>query len=163
MSKRLEILKKSLEKKESKLNRKFDDHFDDVRRANGQPLNDKRCGMATFARWERQNDSIRNQIKEVEKTKDAIEREESKIDYTEYWYELMPDLIKELIDDGTLTQWRKHPRIMFVKSVEKARIYFHKDSGLISHKYLGEIPNKEQYAIFRDVFNKLNRNLGKKV
>lgn len=65
MSKRSEIFKKLLEKKESELNRKLGDHFDGVRSANGQPLNDKRRGIANFARWERQNDSIRNLGKKV--------------------------------------------------------------------------------------------------
>ena len=55
MSNRLEILKNSLEKKEQQLEKRFDDHFADVKRANGQPLNDKRNGQATMNRWERQN------------------------------------------------------------------------------------------------------------
>ncbi len=41
---RLEILKNSLEKKQAKFNEKLNEHFMEVRRANGQPLNDKRNG-----------------------------------------------------------------------------------------------------------------------
>ena len=42
MSKRLEILKQSLAKKEELFSQKLDDHFSTVKQANGQPLNDKR-------------------------------------------------------------------------------------------------------------------------
>ena len=54
MSKRMQILEQSLEKKNAKLNAKFDEHFSTVALANGQPLNDKRNGAATLAKWERQ-------------------------------------------------------------------------------------------------------------
>ena len=47
MSKKLEILKNSLAKKEQELQRRFDVHFATVKQANGQPLNDKRNGQAT--------------------------------------------------------------------------------------------------------------------
>jgi len=77
--KRLEILQNSLQKKEAILDQKFDNHFADVKRGNGQPMNDKRNGQATLNRWESQNDSIRNQQKEIEKTKAAIEFEQGKI------------------------------------------------------------------------------------
>jgi len=156
MSKRLYILKKSLVKKESVLDDKFSTHFDDVKSANGQPLNDKRNGHSTLNRWEKQSDSIRNQYKEIDKTKNAIDREEAKISETEHWYHLMPDYIKSLIDSGTLKQWRKHPRIMFVDGVEKARIYFDEETGLCSHKYVKSITDKEQYAVFRDLYNNIN-------
>ena len=59
MSKKLEILKQPLEKKEQQLNSKFDQHFATVKQANGQPLNDKRNGQATLNKWERQNEGIR--------------------------------------------------------------------------------------------------------
>ena len=60
MSKRLEILKQSLAKKEQELQRRFDEHFATVKQANGQPLNDKRNGQATLNKWEKQNNAIRN-------------------------------------------------------------------------------------------------------
>ena len=59
MSKRLEILKQSLAKKEQQLNAKIDQHFATVKQANGQPLNDKRNGQATLNKWQRQNEAIR--------------------------------------------------------------------------------------------------------
>lgn len=39
-NKRLVILKRSLEKKEAVLNARFSAHFDSVKAANGQPIND---------------------------------------------------------------------------------------------------------------------------
>jgi len=69
MSKQLEILRKSLSNKEAELARRFDNHFATVKQANGQPLNDKRNGQATLDKWEKQNNSIRNQIAEIEKNK----------------------------------------------------------------------------------------------
>lgn len=156
MSKRLEILKNSLVKKEAELDRRFSNHFDTVRQANGQPLNDKRNGQATLNKWEKQSDGIRNQKAEVEKTKAAIEKEEGKICDVDHARSLMPSCLTDLIDDGTLTQWRKHPRMMFVSGVEKARICFDEKTGVIGHRYVKSIPDKAQYAIFRDVYNKLN-------
>jgi hypothetical protein len=156
MSARLEILKESLKKKEAELDRRFDNHFSTVKQANGQPLNDKRNGAATLAKWEKQNDGIRNQKEEVEKTKRAIEFEESKITETEHWYKKMPKVLTDLIDSGVLIQWRKHPRMMFVNGVDKARIIFNDKTGVISHKYVSQIEDKDQYAIFRDTYNAIN-------
>lgn len=154
---RLDILKNSLAKKEAILDGKFDEHFSCVKSANGQPLNDKRNGQATMNKWERQNDSIRRHLGEIEKTKAAIEKEQYKISDTEAMYGKMPKVLTDLIDNGTLAQWRKFPHIMFVSGVDKARIVFNEDTGVISHKYVNQIESKEQYAIFRDVFNNINK------
>ena len=152
-NKRLAILKQSLEKKEAALDARFAAHFDSVKAANGQPLNDKRNGQATLNRWEKQSDAIRNQIESVDITRAAIEREECKSAEVAYFYSVMPAHIQVLIDSGTLRQWGKHPHIMFVAGVDKARIYFDEKTGLCSHKYVKEIKDKAQYAIFRDVYN----------
>ena len=69
MSKKLEILKQSLAKKEQELQRRFDEHFATVKQANGQPLNDKRNGQATLNKWEKQNNAIRTLKESIEKTK----------------------------------------------------------------------------------------------
>lgn len=156
MSKRLEILKNSLGKKKVELDGKFDAYFDDVKSANGQPLNDKRNGHATLDRWERKSNAIARQKEEVEKTARAIEREQNKIDSVEWWYEKMPKYLTDLIDSGKVKQWRKHPRMLFVDGVEKARLVFDDEDGLVRHRYLNEIQDKEQFAIFRDVFNAIN-------
>ena len=158
-SPRLEILKKSLAKKEKLYDDKISAHFSDVRSANGQPLNDKRNGYQTLDRWERQNDSIRSTKAEIEKTKKAIEREEYKIENVNSWQEIFPSPITELLESGILTQWRKFPRIMFVKGVKKARITYDPKTGKISNSYVSEINNSEQYAIFRNVFNQLKKDL----
>lgn len=156
MSTRIEVLERSLEKKERELDRRFDEHFASVRQANGQPLNDKRNGQATFDKWERQNNGIRTQKTEIEKTKRAIEREQAKLDSVEWWYEKMPKYLTDLIDSGKVKQWRKHPRMLFVEGVEKARLVFDDSNGLVKHRYAADIPNQDQYAIFRDVFNAIN-------
>lgn len=71
-TKRLEILEKSLIKKEFEFSRRLENHIQDVKRANGQPLNDKRNGRATLNRWDKQNESLRRLNDSIKKTKDAI-------------------------------------------------------------------------------------------
>ena len=122
MSKRLEILKNSLAKKEQQLNAKFDEHFATVKQANGQPLNDKRNGQATLNKWERQNEGIITLKKSIEATKQAIEKEESKIKGVEHVNTFIPAEILKLVESGDLIQWRKHPHTFFVPGVDKARI-----------------------------------------
>ena len=154
-TKRLEILENSLAKKEAEFARRLDVHWEDVMSANGQPLNDKRNGRATMDRWERQERAIRNQEKSIEKTKRAIENEKNKI----AWVECIdvPPAIQELLDTGVLSQWRRHPNFFFVKGVEKARIVY--EDGKIYARHHKEIPNQEQYAVFRDVCNSLVRKI----
>ena len=154
---RLEILKNSLERKEKKFDDKIQDHFDTVKMANGQPLNDKRNGHATLKKWEKQNDALRNLKESIEKTKSAIEKEEGKQNEKKYDYDRFPKNIKEAIDRGELVQWGKHPTILFVPGVEKGRIVV-KD-GLIYARYHTQIPNQEQYAIYMDTFNSLRDKL----
>jgi len=157
MTKRLKILENSLVKKDRALSDKFENHFIDVKSANGQPLNDKRNGQATLGRWGRQNESIRSAIDGVEITKAAIEREKSKINYVEFWYKKMPEYLTDLIDNGEINQWRKHPRMMFVSGVDKARLVFNDETGLVNHRYVSDIKDKQQFAIFRDLFNQINK------
>lgn len=157
MSDRISILNKSLEKKKAKLDAAYSRHFDDVRRANGQPINDKRNGAATFKRWDKQSDSIRKHIAEVEKTERAIERENGKIEYCDSALHDMPRQIVALIDAGVLIQWRRHPNTFFVDGVDRARISFKK--GILSHRYVSAINDAGQYRIFRDLFNNLKREL----
>lgn len=152
-SNRLEVLKGSLEKKEKKLDDKFNAHFDDVARANGQPLNDKRNGQATLSRWDKQSDSIRNAQKEIEKTKQAIERETEKI--INVSSEKIPGFLSDMVKSGELNQWRKYPNTFFVPGVDKGRIVWNEEGQFLANRYLSEVP-KDQYPKFRDVFNKLN-------
>lgn len=156
MGSRLEVLKSSLAKKQELFDKKLQAHIDCVKEANGQPLNDKRNGAATLNKWEKQNDALRTLKRSIEKTEAAIEREESKIALVSLVE--LPVEIKQLLDSGKLTQWRKNPSFFFVAGVEQARIHL-LDSGRIAHRYVSEIPNQEQYAIFRDIFNGLNRKL----
>lgn len=152
MSKRLEILKKSLVKKELILDQKINDHFETVKQANGQPLNDKRNGHKTLAMWEKQNDSIRSQQLEIEKTKQAIEREEAKISNVNSFD--IPEFFKPFLDSGEIKQWRKYPNRFFVNGVEKGRIIWNEDKKTLGYSYLQEVP-KDQYPIFRDIFNRI--------
>lgn len=153
MSKRLQILKSSLTKKTEKFNAALEVHMNTVKQANGQPLNDKRNGGSTLAKWERQNESLRKMNLEIEKTKAAIEKEENTIAFQSLFE--IPDPILAAIERGDLVQWRKHPRFFFVPGVDKGRICV-TDDGLIAHRYVQEIKDKEQYAKFRDIFNALN-------
>lgn len=162
-SSRLSILEQSLAKKEQVLNQKIGNHFETVKQANGQPLNDKRNGQATLNKWDKQNQSISNQLKEIEKTQNAIEKEKAKIANVEAIQDDLPPIIKELLADGKITQWRKYPNRFFVVGVEKARLVFDVKSGLISYSYLQQIPTKEQYGIFKDVYNYINQTHNAKI
>ncbi len=156
MSKKLVILQQSLQKKEALFNAKLNTHFNDVKSANGQPLNDKTNGRNTFNRWDSQSNALSNLDKSIEKTKTAILREQEKIDNVNSVP--LPVPIQTLIDSGILTQWRKHLTYFFVKGVEKGRIILNPDNT-IGCKYHTNIPNQEQYAIFRDVYNSLRKKL----
>lgn len=154
---RLEILQKSLAKKENVLAEKLGNHFDSVKQANGQPLNDKRNGRATLDKWDKQSESIANQIKEIEKTQNAIEREQAKINGCEAVKSELPQILLDLLADGKITQWRKYPNRFFVVGVDKARLVCDLKTGLVSHSYVNQIKDKEQYAIFRDLYNHINQ------
>lgn len=154
MTKRLEILKASLEKKEAKMNAKISEHFATVKQANGQPLNDKRCGAATLRKWDRQNDAIFRAQEEIEKTKAAIEREERTIANVNGLS--LPSFIQSALEAGELTQWRKYPNRFFVPGVEKGRIIWNVEKQVLMYSYLSEIP-ADQYPKFRHTFNKLRQ------
>ena len=161
MSKKLEILQQSLTKKQSAFDDKLNTHFEIVKEANGQPLNDKRNGRATLAKWERQNDSLRNLKEGIETTKKAIEREEDKIANVENANSFIPREIIKLVENGELVQWRKHPTTFFVAGVEKARIVWDEKRKVLAHKYVKEVTDKEQYSKFAKMFNSLNTALKK--
>jgi len=156
-SPRLEVLKKSLIKKEQELSRRLDTHFKDVKRANGQPLNDKRNGHSTMNRWEKQNNAIRSIKESIEKTKSAIEFEKGRINGVNYQNEnFIPKEILELVEKGELIQWRKHPTHFFVKGVNKARIWWDESRKAVAHKYVHLITEQEQRTIFVRLYNGLN-------
>ncbi len=155
MSKRLEVLERSLEKKKAAFDCSLDAHFADVKRANGQPLNDKRDGHVTLNRWEKQNSSLRNKQDGIAKTEAAIEREQDKINDASSAMDGMPDEIVDMVATGALTQWRKHPNTFFVEGVDKARIVY--KNGQLAHRYSSSITDKSQWAKFRDAFNGLNK------
>lgn len=156
MSKKLEILKQSLAKKEEQLNAKFDTHFATVKQANGQPLNDKRNGQATLNKWERQNEGIRTMKKSIEATKQAIEIEEGKIKGVEHANTFIPAEIQKLVETGELIQWRKHPHTFFVAGVDKARIVWDEKRKVVAHKFVSEITIQEQRTKFVRIYNPLN-------
>ncbi len=154
MSRRLEILKASLKKKEDLFNERLQQHFDTVKEANGQPLNDKRNGRATLNKWDKQSEALRNIELSIQRTVYAIEKEEIKISLAESVS--IPNFMQQAIDEGLITQWRKHPRFFFVNGVKHGRIVLDEETGTISHRYLSKV-SKEEYPTFRDVFNKLNK------
>lgn len=161
MSKRLEILKGSLLKKQQAFDGKLSYHFATVAQANGQPLNDKRNGRATMNQWERQNDALRNLNKGIKITENAIDREESKLARIECANEYIPDEIKNLVAQGILTQWGKHPNTFFVSGVEKARIVWDEKKKVVAYRYIKEVLDSEQYRKFAQVYNSLSQLLNK--
>ena len=158
---RLDILKASLEKKQARFNRKLNEHFSDVKSANGQPLNDKRNGYSTMKRWDRQNETLSKIQKEIEKTRTAIGREESRIRCIDRNRNSMPEEIQKLINDGTLKQWGKYPHIMFVEGVDKARIIWDDRKKVVMHKFVSSITDTEQRRKFARVYNSLNASINK--
>lgn len=162
MSKRLDILKQSLIKKEEQLKKRFDDHFKSVKQANGQPLNDKRNGQSTLNKWERQNNAIQNLKDSIEKTKSAIEFEKGRINGVNFQNEnFIPKEILELVEKGELIQWRKHPTHFFVTGVDKARIWWDEKRKAVAHKYAYLIIEQEQRKKFVRLYNHLNTTLNK--
>ncbi len=159
MSSRLEILEASLQKKQKLYDDAISDIFDDVKRANGQPLNDKKNGRATLNRWERKNNAIRNKQAEIEKTERAIQKEKkiiANMENTEY-----PEPIKKLIDAGELIVWRKFPNYFFVNGIEKARISIvqkGRHKGKIAHSYINELVGEDRKK-FASIFNNLQKDL----
>ena len=156
---RLDILKNSLEKKQANFDSRLSAHFADVKTANGQPLNDKRNGASTMRRWDKQNESLSNLQKEIEKTKNAIENEESKLTYICNKKSDMPKDITDLIDNGTLKQWAKYPNILFVEGVDKARIIWDSKKKVVLHKYVTHVVDPEKRKVFAQVYNSLNASI----
>ena len=134
----------------------LDTHIKDVKSANGQPLNDKRNGYATMNRWDKQNNALSNQQKEIEKTKNAIEYEESKQKNILNHKGTMPDEISILIENGTLKQWGKYPHIMFVDGVDKARIIWDNKKKVVMHKFASSITDAVQRKKFAQIYNSLH-------
>ncbi|MFB6350064.1 hypothetical protein ACFBZI_11585 [Moraxella sp. ZJ142] len=154
---RLEILQNSLAKKQAILDSKISNHFDDVRQANGQPLNDKRNGQSTMNRWDRQSSSIRSQLDSIERTQQAIEREQDKIANCEAVKQELPQIILDLLADGKITQWRKYPNRFFVVGVQKARLVVDMKTKKVSHSHLNQVTDKAQFDIFKELYNHINK------
>ena len=152
---RLEILEKSLLKKKQLFDEKLSVHFKTVAQSNGQPLNDKRCGASTMRKWDLQNDSLRTLNESIKRTENAIEIEKSKIRGVELTSEEIPIQILELVGNGTLTQWRKHPNRFFVSGVDKARIIWDLKKKVLKHQYVNQITDKEQSSKFKEIYNSL--------
>jgi len=159
MATRLEILKKSLEKKLSAFDEKINDHFKTVALANGQPLNDKKSGRRTLKKWSDQNDALKIMEESIEKTKIAIEKEEMKVRLVENCSEQLPKIILEMIEKKELIQWRKYPNTFFVPSVEKARIVYDFKKGVLTHKYSEYIKDKKELSTFKNIFDQLKKEL----
>lgn len=155
MSTRLQILEASLAKKRAAFDEKLNAHYESVRSANGQPLNDKRGGAATMQKWERQNEALRRLDDGIKLTEAAIEREKSKIAATESVK--IPEFMREMVSSGELIQWRRHPNTFFVNGVERGRIVLRED-GSLAHRYAHEIPVNQRQK-FRDVYNGLRRRM----
>jgi hypothetical protein len=162
MTKRLEILKNSLEKKEKSFDDKFSVHKEEVNDNQCEPLNDGKRGSANLRRWEKTNDALRTMYQGIEKTKSAIEREESKIEDCALVAELLPQEILDLLENGTLKQWRKYPHIFFVEGVDKARIYWDAKKRVVAHKYGKSVTDTEQRKKFAQVFNPLFATINNK-
>lgn len=156
---RLEVLRASLQKKEAEFARRLDAYMADVRSANGQPLNDKRCGAATMARWDRKNESLKALDREIEKTKEAIDREEAKIAGCAEALEELPAEIVALVEEGILKQWRKYPDTFFVEGVTKARLQWNRRRQRLEKRYDNLIKDEGERRRFAEVYERLAQTL----
>lgn len=162
MSKRLAILQQSLIKKQQALDERIENHFQTVKMANGQPLNDKRNGYLTLKRWSKQEQSIQSLQDSIKKTKQAITREQAKIDGVNKAKDKLPECFIALINDGVITQWRKHPNYFFVDGVDKARIIYDAKKNKVLCKYVDSLRgNQAQFDKFKQVFNSLKASIEK--
>lgn len=159
MSKRLKILKESLIKKEKKLEARFESRFNHQKITNGQPMNDKKNGRSWFANSEKLDNAIRNQMASVEKTKEAIIKEEQKISYCQDVKEILPSAILKAIESGLITQWRKFPNRFFVVGVEKGRLIWNSKENKLQYSYASSIPTNEQYQVFKKVAIELSNEI----
>ncbi|WP_207551847.1 hypothetical protein [Rodentibacter trehalosifermentans] len=155
-SKRLDRLTESLAKKNEKFDSMLKNHFDSVKQANGQPLNDKRNGAATFKKWDRQANALNRQTAEIERTEHAIEREKELISRVESTS--LPSAISNAIQSGEITQWRKYPNRFFVKGVEKGRIIWDEKKKTLSVGHYQSIP-EDQKPAFKKAFFELKAKL----
>lgn len=155
-SPRLRMLEHSLAKKRAKFDAQLSAHFASVREANGQPLNDKRCGGATIAKWDRQNDALRKLDESIKTTEAAIEREVSTL--ANVACVALPEPIAKRIGAGELSQWRKHPNTFFVVGVDKARIVL-LDDGRVAHRYANHVTDPDQRKLLAQTFNAILREV----
>jgi hypothetical protein len=93
----------------------------------------------------------------IKKTQEAIKYIEDTANYVNAVKEELPQPIRELIDNGELIQWKKHPTIFFVNGIDKARIDWKK--GKLVHRYIRHVKDPEQYKKFAELFNNLKQNL----
>lgn len=99
---------------------------------------------------------MRNLKESIQKTKDAIEREEGEIMDVEQTNKIIPDEILELVEKGELIQWRKNPNTFFVPGVDKARIFWDNKRKVVAHRYANLITEQEQRTKFVRIYNRLN-------
>lgn len=155
-TKRLTILESSLAKKEERLNQLISNHFETVKQANGQPLNDKRNGHKTLSLWDSQSDAIRKQQAEIEKTKIAIEKEKSKM--ANVANAEIPEYLRYFLDNGLISQWRRFPNRFFVVGGGRARIIY-KDGKLL-YSYLNEVTQDERakfVSVVKEIIERAKR------
>jgi hypothetical protein len=156
MTRRLQILQKSLAQKNAEFNLKLEEHFATVKQANGQPLNDKPNGQSTLNKWDRQNEALQSLKLSIEKTEKAISIEENKIYTVDYVKDQLPQAIADLIEKGVLNQWRRYPHIFFVAGVDKARIIWDAKKRIVAHKFANQITDQDQRSKFVKVYNSLS-------
>lgn len=153
---RLKVLEQSLIKKQALFDQKLENHIATVKLANGQPLNDKRNGHKTLGKWDKQKEQLRKIEAEIEKTKMAIANEKLKISNVESANTRLPESIKIAVDNGVITQWRRHPNYFFVEGVDKARLIWDYKTQKLLCRYLGEVTDLEHRKKFVAVAKELD-------
>lgn len=157
---RRKILEASLAKKESDFNTTLALHMDDVKGAQGEPMAGHRGGEKVLTRWEGQNSKLLRKQESIEKTRNALKREDDRDADKSYAADIlldMPEIIQNMVKDGKLNQWTKHPTIFFVEGVSKARIQIKK--GKAFHRFAKQVANNEEFQIFRSIYNEINKEV----
>lgn len=156
MSKRLDILEQSLEKKSALLDDRISDLFNAVRSTNGQPLNDKKCGSKVFKQWEKLDKAVASAKAKIKKAETAIEREKARIRRVENCP--APAFIQKFIDLGEVVQWRKFPNRFFITGVKGGRIVWDEVPQRLTCSHLSEVP-EDQRERFKTVYEALQQEM----
>ncbi|NCX95785.1 MAG: hypothetical protein EBX41_05120 [Chitinophagia bacterium] len=154
-SQRLEILKNSLIKKEERQQYLLSQFYGGWHGRQGQPIDlSRKSDRALLNRTDKYDNALRNISAEIQKTKDAIEREEGKLRQVELTNQILPASLLEFVNRGELIQWRKYPNTFFIPGIEKVRLIWKPKENKLFTRY-GEYLQKSQKQEFVNLVQRI--------